>query len=196
MKRLVLLIVVLSIGMSGTMQAQSKREKAREARKAREEQRKEERKQKEALEDAISYTDALQAINSQSFVVEANTLQPRSGRMFFVNPTTNFLAVSNGQATVQIASNSAINPGPNGLGGITVQGSTSDVKIKKDSKGNVFLSMSVQGVIISATVTVQLAADSNNAVVTVDPNFSGNILTLTGSLIPSSMSNIFMGSTI
>lgn len=196
MKRFLALFIVLAIGMSGSLQAQSKREKAREARKAREEQKKEERKQKEALENAISYTDALEALNSQSFVVEANTLQPRSGQMFFVNPGTNFLAVNNGQATVQVASNSAVYPGPNGLGGITVQGSTSDVKITKDKKGNVTLNMSVQGVIISATVTVQLAADSNNATVIVDPNFSGNTLTLTGSLFPTSMSNIFMGSTI
>lgn len=195
MKKLFVLIVVLAVGVSG-MQAQSSREKAREARKAREEQKREERKEKEALENRISYADALQAINSQAFVVEANTLQPRSGRMFFVNPNTNFLAVNNGQATVQIASNSAVYPGPNGLGGITVQGSTSNVKVSKDSKGNVFLSMSVQGVIISATVTVQLTADSSNATVTVDPNFSGNTLTLTGTLVPASMSNIFMGSTI
>lgn len=196
MKRFLILMMVMSIGLGGTIEAQSQREKAREARKAREEQRRKERKEKEALENAISYTDALEALNNQSFVVEANTLQPRSGRLFFVNPTTNFLAVSNGQATVQIASNSSVYPGPNGLGGITVQGSTSGVKITKDRKGNVTLNMSVQGVIISATVTVQLTADSNNATVTVDPNFSGNTLTLTGPLVPTSMSNIFMGTTI
>lgn len=196
MKRFLVLMMVLSVGLSGTMQAQSKREKAREERKAREEQKKEERKEKEALENAISYADAVQAMNDQSFVVEANTLQPRSGRLFFVNPTTNFLSVNNGQATVQIASNSSVYPGPNGLGGITVQGSTSDVKITKDKKGNVTLNMSVQGVIISATVTVMLTEDSNNATVIVDPNFSGNTLTLTGSLFPTSMSNVFMGTTI
>lgn len=195
MKRFLLFVTVLALGISG-IQAQTPRERAREARKAREEQRKKEKKQKEALENVISYDDALQALNARSFVVEANTVQGRSGRMFFVTSNTNFLAVNNGQGTVQIASNSAVNPGPNGLGGITVQGSVSNVKMTKDDKGNVVMTFGIQGVLISATVTVQLAADSSNAMVTIDPNFSGNLLTMTGTLVPASMSNIFMGSTI
>lgn len=198
MKRFLVLVVMLACGLS-SMQAQSRREKARQAWKAQEEQRKkdrQERKERNALQDTIAYIDALQALKAQSFVVEANTVQGISTQMFFVNPTTNFVSVNNGQATVQIASNSAVNPGPNGLGGITVQGSTSNVKIKTDKKGNTTLTMNIQGTLISATVTVQLAADSSNAMVTVDPNFSGNILTMTGTLVPASMSNVFMGSTI
>ncbi len=95
---------------------------------------------------------------------------------------------------VQIASNSPY-PGPNGLGGITVQGSASNVQVKQENNGNVYLSMSVQGIFISATVNLVLYSGTNNAMVTVDPNFSGNNLTMNGTLLPYSDSNVFQGTT-
>lgn len=196
MKRFLFLLVVLAISVNGIQAQQSQKEQERAAKKAADEKKKQQRKAEEALQNQISFTDAVQAINDQSFVMEANSIQPRSGRMFFVTPNTNFVSLVNGQATVQIANSSAVYPGPNGLGGITVQGAASNVKITQDDKGNVFLNMSVQGVFISATVSVQLMNDSNNATVIVDPNFSGNTLTMSGQLYPSSMSNVFQGSTI
>ena len=85
--------------------------------------------------------------------------------------------------------------GPNGLGGITVQGSASNIQTKQDDKGNVYLNMNVQGVFISATVSLMLTNGTNNATVTVDPNFSGNNLTMNGTLLPYSDSNVFQGTT-
>ena len=102
--------------------------------------------------------------------------------------------MNDGQAMVQIASTSPY-PGPNGLGGITVQGSASNVQVKQENNGNVYLSMSVQGIFISATVNLVLYSGTNNAMVTVDPNFSGNDLTMNGTLLPYSDSNVFQGTT-
>ena len=193
MKRLLSFVVIMTLGVA-TFSVQAQSNKAAE--KAAKEQRKAQKKAQEALQNQISFVEAAQAIKDQSFVVEANTLQNKIGRVFYVTPNTNFVSLHNGQATVQIANNSAVYPGPNGLGGITVQGTASGVKVTQDKKGNIYLNMSVQGILISATVMVQLMKDSNEATVTVDPNFSGNTLTLSGDLIPSSMSNIFQGSTI
>ena len=53
----------------------------------------------------------------------------------------------------------------NGLGGITVQGSASNVQVKQENNGNVYLSMSVQGIFISATVNLVLYSGTNNAMV-------------------------------
>ena len=90
-----------------------------------------------------------------------------NGQVFYVNSNTNFVSLNDGQAMVQIASNSPY-PGPNGLGGITVQGSASNIQTKQDDKGNVYLNMNVQGVFISATVSLMLTNGTNNATVTVD----------------------------
>ena len=122
------------------------------------------------------------------------TVQPLNGRVYYVNSNTNFVSLNDGQAMVQIASNSPY-PGPNGLGGITVQGSASNVQVKQENNGNVYLSMSVQGIFISATVNLVLYSGTNNAMVTVDPNFSGNNLTMNGTLLPYSDSNVFQGTT-
>ena len=137
----------------------------------------------------------MQAIHKPGrYVLEANSVQPLNGRVYYVNSNTNFVSLNDGQAMVQIASNSPY-PGPNGLGGITVQGSASNVQVKQENNGNVYLSMSVQGIFISATVNLVLYSGTNNAMVTVDPNFSGNNLTMNGTLLPYSDSNVFQGTT-
>lgn len=195
MKRIVSLIVVCAIALCGMTQvhAQSKAaEKA--AKKIEREIKKKERLAKDAIEGQEAFNTAVQAINNQSFVLEANTIQPMNGQVFYVNSNTNFVSLNGGQAMVQIASNSPY-PGPNGLGGITVQGSASNIQTKQDDKGNVYLNMSVQGTFISATVSLMLTNGTNNATVTVDPNFSGRYLQMTGVLVPYSQSNIFQGTT-
>ena len=184
MKRIVSFIVVLAVAMCGMTQVMAQKSITKEAKKVEREIKKQERLAQ----------DAVQAINNQSFVLEANNIQPMNGQVFYVNSNTNFVSLNDGQAMVQIASNSPY-PGPNGLGGITVQGSASNIQTKQDDKGNVYLNMNVQGVFISATVSLMLTNGTNNATVTVDPNFSGRNLRMTGTLLPYSQSNIFQGTT-
>ena len=195
MKRIVSFIVVFTLVMGGMthVQAQSKAvEKAEK--KLEREAKKEAREAKDAIMDEQEFNTAMQAITNQSFVLEANSVQPMNGQVYYVNSNTNFVSLNDGQAMVQIASNSPY-PGPNGLGGITVQGSASNIQTKQDDKGNVYLNMNVQGVFISATVSLMLTNGTNNATVTVDPNFSGRNLRMTGTLLPYSQSNIFQGTT-
>lgn len=195
MKRIVSFIVVFTLVMGGMthVQAQSKAAEKTEKKLERKEKR-EAREAKDAVMDEQEFNTALQAINNQSFVLEANSVQPMNGMVYYVNSNTNFVSLNDGQAMVQIASNSPY-PGPNGLGGVTVQGSASNIQSKQDKDGNVYLSMSVQGIFISATVNLVLMNGSNRATVTVDPNFSGRDLTMNGTLLPYSQSNIFQGTT-
>ena len=195
MKRIVSFIVVFTLVMGGMthVQAQSKAvEKAEK--KLEREAKKEAREAKDAIMDEQEFNTAMQAITNQSFVLEANSVQPMNGQVYYVNSNTNFVSLNDGQAMVQIASNSPY-PGPNGLGGVTVQGSASNIQTKQDKNGNVYLSMSVQGVFISATVNLVLMNGSNKATVTVDPIFSGRDLTMTGTLVSYAQSNIFQGTT-
>ena len=192
MKRIVSFIVVLAVAMCGMTQVMAQKSITKEAKKEEREIKKQERLAQDAVEGQEEFNAAVQAINNQSFVLEANNIQPMNGQVFYVNSNTNFVSLNDGQAMVQIASNS---PCPNGLGGITVQGSASNIQTKQDDKGNVYLNMNVQGVFISATVSLMLTNGTNNATVTVDPNFSGRNLRMTGTLLPYSQSNIFQGTT-
>ena len=196
MKRIVSMMVILTLLLGGMTHVQAQTSKAAE--KAEKKQERKEKREERLAKDAImgeeAFNNAMQAITNQSFVLEANSVQPLSGRVYYVNSNTNFVSLNDGQAMVQIASNSPY-PGPNGLGGITVQGSASNIQTKQDDKGNVYLNMNVQGVFISATVSLMLTNGTNNATVTVDPNFSGRNLRMTGTLLPYSQSNIFQGTT-
>ncbi|RHJ95298.1 DUF4251 domain-containing protein [Parabacteroides bouchesdurhonensis] len=195
MKRIVSYIVVLAVSMCGMTQIKAQKAVTKEAKKVEREVKKQERLAQDAIQDAEQFNQAVQALNNQSFVLEANSIQPMNGQVFYVNSGTNFVSLNNGQAMVQIASTFNPNPGPNGLGGITVQGMASNIQTKQDKEGNMYLSMSVMGTFISATVNLVLYNDSNRASVTIDPNFSGRNLTMTGTLVPYSDSNIFQGTT-
>ena len=118
MKRIVSFIVVFTLVMGGMthVQAQSKAvEKAEK--KLEREAKKEAREAKDAIMDEQEFNTAMQAITNQSFVLEANSVQPMNGQVYYVNSNTNFVSLNDGQAMVQIASNSPY-PGPNGLGGV------------------------------------------------------------------------------
>ena len=196
MKRILFMFVLFTFIIGGMTHTQAQTNKAEEKAEKKEErkEKREARLAKDSIMGEAAFNEAMQAITNQSFVLEANSVQPLNGRVYFVNSNTNFVSLNDGQAMVQIASNSPY-PGPNGLGGITVQGSASNIQVKQEKNGNVYLSMSVQGVFISATVNLVLYSGSNNAMVTVDPNFTGNDLTMNGTLVPYSGSNVFQGTT-
>lgn len=86
--------------------------------------------------------------------------------------------------------------GPNGIGGITVEGNASNVEMKTDKKGNITFSMMVQGVAVSANVTFRMVKGSNKCTATVSPNFNSNRISFTGTLYPTEQSNVFKGRSI
>ena len=98
------------------------------------------------------------------------------------------------KAVVQVAFDIPVS-GPNGLGGVTVSGSTSDYRQSVDKKGNIRVSMNVIGTGISAQVYINLPNGSNQASVDISPNFNSRRITLRGELLPLSEGNIFQGRT-
>lgn len=138
------------------------------------------------------FRSAVQALTDRNFVLEADRIMFRNGNMTYVTSNTNFVSLKGDKATVQLAFNSPY-AGPNGIGGITLDGNASNIKMTTDKKGNVNYSMTVQGVGISATVFFSLAKDSNICSATITPNFSGRIITFRGNVYPESESNVFKG---
>lgn len=132
------------------------------------------------------------SIENKAFTLEADRVIFKRGRNAFVSSNTNFVMVDGDKSSVQVAFNIPAS-GPNGLGGVTVDGNVSGYKIKTDKKGSIYLTMSVMGVGISAQVSITLPYGSNNATVDIRPNFNSNRLTLSGEILPLDKSNIFKG---
>lgn len=160
--------------------------------------KKTEKKAKKAAEEAEQkawFDLAVQALNDKEFVLEADRIDFKRGRFAYVAANTNFVSVHGNKATVQMAFNSPY-AGPNGIGGITVDGTTSNVRMETDKKGNITYSMMVQGTAISANVTLQMVKGTNKCTATVTPNFSSNRISFTGYLYPESESNVFKARSI
>ena len=188
MKRIITLITLVLVSASTLMYAQSSSETRQAERKA----QREAQKAREKAENERNYAIAVQALKEGKFVLEADQLVFKRGRRAFVSSTTNFVLMDGEHASVQIAANNAL-AGPNGIGGITVDGSRKEMKITTDKKGNVNCSFSVQGIGISAQVYITLTNGGNNASARISPNFNSNTLTLNGVLVPLSQSNVYKG---
>ena len=195
MKKVLFLTTLLLLGF--TVATWSKTSK--EARAARREALKKEREARRALEaqqDSIAYFKAVEALKTGSFVLEADNVTFPNGITRYVSSNTNYVQVDNGEGIVQTAfTNFAYNPGPNGLGGVTVQGNINGLSMKEDKDGNYFYNYTIQGMAISATVFITLTGGTNQASVQISPNFNNNNMTMTGRLLPLNESDVFQGTT-
>ena len=142
--------------------------------------------------DSLFYEEAVVAIEEKSFILEADRVIFKTGKNAYVNSNTNFVAVKGENAVVQVAFN-VPELGPNGLGGITVDGRVTSYEVKKDKKANLYVSMNVMGVGISAVIRITMYAGSNDAVVDISPNLNSNRLTLSGNIYASDNSHVFKG---
>ena len=189
MKKLFLFMAILALGVPVYAQSEKRiyTKEEQESACSRELQ-----KQLEAIQDSIDYVNAANALENLDFVLEADQIQFKRGGLAFVSSTTNFISLSDSKAVVQIAPFNG--GGPNGVGGITVEGTASNIKMKTEKNGNVFFSMNVMGAGISASVDIWLYKGGNSATVTVNPNSHSNRITLNGRLVPTALSEVFKGS--
>ena len=149
-------------------------------------------RQMAALADSIASVQARAGLKHQDFVLEADNITFKTGNTVFVNSTTNFISVKGNRAVVQI-SPSSFASGPNGVGGVTVDGIITDQKIIVGKKGNINFSMNVMGVGINAQVEINMYPDSSNATATVYPNFNSNTVWLSGKIVPYENSSVYEG---
>lgn len=192
----VLLVTLLLFCISGVINAQQTRKEIREAKREAARKKMEAEKALEAQQDSIAFEKALVALKEGSFVLEADNIMFPNGIIRYVTSSTNYVEVQDGQGIVQTAfSNFSYNPGPNGLGGVTVQGNISEPEIKTDKHGNVFYNFSISGIAISATISITLTGGTNEASAYISPNFNNNNITMTGHIVPYEESVVFQGMT-
>ena len=206
MKRILLTVMVIVAGLSAIapdIHAQSVQRNARAATKqekmdawnrdmAEFRARSAQDRQMAALTDSIASVQARAALQNQDFVFEADNVTFKNGNMVFVNSTTNFISVKGNRAVVQI-SPSNFTTGPNGVGGVTVDGAISGQQITKGKDGRIIFSMNVMGIGINAQVEIYMFPGSNQASATVYPNFNSNTVWLSGKIVPYESSNVFEG---
>ncbi|MBR6588928.1 MAG: DUF4251 domain-containing protein [Bacteroidaceae bacterium] len=194
MKRILFMAVLLSLLCGEVMMAQSARQERREAWKEARAQRRAEQKALEEVQDSVAYLKAVEALKAGNWVLEADNVVFRNGMLRFVSSNTNYVAVQDGEGTVQTAFDNFVYS-PNGLGGVTVQGQVSGQDLSQDKDGNIFMNFSVFGGAISATLNLTLTAGTNEASIYISPNFNGNNLTMNGNLVPYNEATIFEGTT-
>lgn len=191
---LIAMLLILTLGTNGAIAQTTTDHQTLTKSEIRKAKRAANKKFMEAENQAL-FEQGLQALKEQSFVIEVDQLIYPRGMVQYVSPLTNFVYINQGKAVVQIAINNFV-PGPNGVGGITVEGTPSDIKMSTDKRGNMYYDFIAKGIAISATVNVQMNPGSNRATVTIYPNFNNRDLTMTGKLVPYSQSKIFQGQTI
>lgn len=183
MKRALTVLALIILPVIGLL-AQDFREMSRQ-------EKRQVRKQIRAAADSASYQKAVEALNTQDWVLEANMIQGQRGNVFQVNSITNFVMVNGSTGTVQLAS--PVRAGYNGLGGITVQGNISGYQMSTDKHGNVNLNFNIIGVGINATIFVTLYNNSNQAQALVSSNTWGRQITYLGNIYLRQDSNVFKG---
>ena len=145
------------------------------------------RKKAREAADQKAFESAIEALKDRNWVLMANTLYGPRGAAIPVSDNTNFIQFKGNTVYVQLAFNGIA--GPNGLGGITVQGTPS--QINTDKHGNITYSFYVNGTALTAQIVLNISAGSNYANATVYPMMNSNNLTFTGILVPTSESGIF-----
>jgi hypothetical protein len=144
------------------------------------------------LTDSLAGVQAVAAVKNQDFVFEAQTVSFKNGASVFVNSNTNFISVKGNRAVVQI-SPSDFASGPNGVGGVTVDGIISGQEYKVGKRGDATYSFNVMGVGINAQVEIYLTPGTNQASATIYPNFNSNTVWLQGNVLPYNSSNVIEG---
>ena len=151
-----------------------------------------ERKAVQARMDSIQHDEAVRALRDTAFTLQAGQVVFKRGYRAYVSSSTNFVSVAGGRATVQVSFNIPVS-GPNGMGGITVEGMIGDYKTRTDKKGVVYTSFTVLGSAISAQLFITLYPGQSEASVEISPNFNSRRLTLEGEILPADKSFVVQG---
>ena len=116
-------IYAQDFGSETTMTAQQSRKAARAA-----------HKKAIAAANEQLFQQAVQCLKDGNFVVEVDQVLFPQGLTKFVSNITNFVSMKDGKAVIQVAT-SNFRPGPNGVGGITVEGTASNITMNTSKRG-------------------------------------------------------------
>lgn len=151
-----------------------------------------ERKAQEAHLDSINRQMALLAVSSNSWVLNATSINTTGGTVTYVQPNVNFIKVVGDMMTFQTST--GFGGGINGMGGVTLRGVIVS-KTHSDDKGSISYTYNVKGTALNATVI--LTFDNEGDTATAFMNFdNGYSLTMSGEVQPYSVNAVTEGTSI
>jgi hypothetical protein len=148
------------------------------------------RKEKRKIEDARNYELTKSMLENKNFVLQADYLQDRWGKRYWVDHGINFVSVDSTTAIIQIGSNYRL--GANGVGGVTAKGTISNWKLTENSKNKTF---DVQLTVMTTIGIYDLffsVGSSGRATARLTGLRPGQ-LTFDGNLVPWEDSSVFEG---
>ena len=159
-------------------------------------EKKETRKAQEQADREKNYGIVLKLLEERNFVIEVRDFVDRYGQTVPVSPTTNFVAVSDSLATLQLAFPGSIG-GYNGLGGITIDGNVTDIEVlKKDPRKGITFQISVFGNgFASADMFVDVDLTNGRANIRYTGQ-RGERFTLRGTFLAYDASRVYKGTTL
>jgi hypothetical protein len=129
-------------------------------------------------------------LQNKTYVLEAEYLQNRLGDQIPVARNINFVRVNSDQVILQTGNN--FDPGYNGVGGVTAEGTLNNYKVTSDEKKlnhTVFFSTTTQ----IGTYDIILRIDSDAHATATITGFSRGSLTYRGNLVALYNSRVFKG---
>lgn len=203
MKKVLLTLMVIVAGLSSAVLDINAQNTSGQSRRQQEMQkwhqemeefkaRSEQRREINELTDSIAGVQAAAAVQNRDFVLEADQVTFKNGYTVFVDSSTSFISVKGNRAVVQI-SPSNFASGPNGVGGVTVDGSVSGMQRMVDKKGNTTISFNVMGIGINAQIEIYMTQGTNRASATIYPNFNSNTVWIEGEIVPYENSGVYEG---
>lgn len=128
MKKYIILSIFCLAAIRGYSQTEQQLDNKTSQKLTKEQKAEQKRIELEAMAELVD-----QMIRTQRFVLEADYLSNQTGRRVFVSSTLNFIIIDSSEITIQIASPFGYG-GPNGMGGITTDGTISSFKVEKVGK--------------------------------------------------------------
>lgn len=150
------------------------------------------KKEQRAIENEIAFQSALGLVKSRHFVMEATKLSMPDGSSLAVFSDVNYVMMKGDRAVVQ--STPGISGGPNGMGGITLEGMVVDLRETVDKRGNLSLKFTVMSTGGSAEVELKLLTGGNSANATITPKMrTTNRVIMFGRIVDPEKSRVFKG---
>ncbi len=144
--------------------------------------------------DSLAAAGAVANVDNMEFIIKAESIQLDGGRTHHgTDNSVNFVAVHDGSCIIQLASARNPRPGPNGMGGITVEGRIRQTAHTIDKKGNRRYEYSVSGAGVSANMVISLRKGSSSADVRISGNFHGHDCRMYGPVHPYNKAEIVVG---
>lgn len=182
MKHIVLILLLVPFVLPALSQELSPREQRKLAKEIKKEQKAEELTTSSALVSAM--------VKQATYVLEANQLRNKQGASLMVTSDLNFVAADSTTGVLQIGDDAGL--GPNGVGGITVEGRITEYKVTENKKGAFTVTYYLQTHV--GTYDIRLTAFPNGrAEATMSNATWGGRITFSGRLVPPGLSRVYKG---